>query len=81
MDFAWPEYGIFLEFDGREKYLKYRRAGETIQDTILREKRREEMVCQITGWRCIRVTWADLERPGVLGIRLRNLLFPGATIA
>ena len=26
-DFAWQQYGVFLEFDGREKYRRYRRAG------------------------------------------------------
>ena len=24
LDFAWPELGVFLEFDGKEKYLKHR---------------------------------------------------------
>jgi hypothetical protein len=75
VDFAWPELGVFLEFDGREKYLKHRRDGESIQDAVLREKRREELICQITGWRCIRITWADLERPDVTSARIRNLLF------
>ena len=23
VDFAWPELGVFVEFDGKEKYLKY----------------------------------------------------------
>lgn len=81
VDFAWPEHGIFLEFDGREKYLQYRREGESVHDAILREKRREELICQITGWRCIRVVWADLERPGVLGMRLRNLFAISTTVA
>lgn len=81
VDLAWPEHGVFLEFDGREKYLTYRRPGESVQDAVLREKRREELICAITGWRCIRIVWADLERPGVVAMRLRNLLFPGAGVA
>lgn len=81
VDFAWPEHGVFLEFDGREKYLKYRRKGESVQDAVLREKRREELVCAITGWRCIRITWADLENPALIALRIRNLLFPGASVA
>ena len=28
VDLAWPEYGVFLEFDGRVKYEKYLREGE-----------------------------------------------------
>lgn len=81
VDFAWPEHGVFLEFDGREKYLKYRKPGESLEDAILREKRREELICQITGWRCIRIIWADLARPELIAARIRNLLFPGAGVA
>lgn len=81
VDFAWPEQGVFLEFDGREKYLRFRRKGESVQDAVLREKRREELICAITGWRCIRITWADLQEPAVVAMRIRNLLFPGASAA
>ena len=63
LDFAWPELGVFLEFDGKEKYLKYLRPGETVVDAVLREKKREERICRLTGWRCIRITWADLYHP------------------
>ena len=63
VDFAWPELGVFLEFDGRVKYQKYLREGEDVVDAVLREKKREEMICRLTGWRCIRLVWADLARP------------------
>jgi hypothetical protein len=63
VDFAWPELGLFVEFDGKEKYLKYRREGESVIDAVRREKRREEQLCRVTGWRCIRLTWADLYHP------------------
>lgn len=74
VDFAWPEYGVFLEFDGVAKYRRHLREGETIEDAVLREKRREERICEITGWRCIRVTWADLANLGLLGRRIRAML-------
>ena len=63
LDFAWPEFGVFLEFDGKEKYVKHLRPGETVVDAVLREKKREERICRLTGWRCIRITWADLYHP------------------
>ena len=63
LDFAWPQLGVWLEFDGKEKYLKHRREGESVVDAVLREKKREERICRLTGWRCIRITWADLYRP------------------
>ena len=62
LDFAWPEARVWVEFDGKEKYLRHRRAGESVVDAVLREKRREERISRITGWRCIRLTWSDLYR-------------------
>ena len=63
VDFAWPALGVFVEFDGKEKYLRYRREGETVLDCVLREKKREELICGLTGWRCVRIVWANLYRP------------------
>jgi hypothetical protein len=63
VDFAWPELGVFLEFDGKVKYQKFLKEGEDVVDVVLREKKREEMICRLTGWRCIRLTWADLATP------------------
>jgi hypothetical protein len=63
LDFAWPELDVFLEFDGRIKYQELLRADESATDAVLREKKREETICRLTGWRCIRITWADLYRP------------------
>ncbi|KAA1427425.1 hypothetical protein [Nocardioides antri] len=74
LDFAWPEHKLFLEFDGIQKYVKPLREGETITDVVLREKHREDLVCALTGWRCIRITWTDLARPHVMVQRVRNLL-------
>lgn len=74
LDFAWPEHGVFLEVDGRAKYTKFRRRGESLDEFVLREKRREEQVCQLTGWVCVRVTWQDLGQPELLARRLRRIL-------
>jgi hypothetical protein len=73
VDFAWPELGVFLEFDGKVKYLRHLREGESVTDAVVREKRREEMICELTGWRCIRIVWADLERPEHTAARIRHL--------
>jgi hypothetical protein len=74
LDFAWPERGVWLEFDGKEKYVKHLREGETVADAVLREKRREDRVRELTGWRCIRITWADLFFPERTAARIRALL-------
>lgn len=57
--------GVLLEFDGKIKYGRLRRPGETIQDAVLREKRREERLAEL-GWLVIRVTWGELRSPGRL---------------
>jgi hypothetical protein len=74
LDFAWPERGVWLEFDGREKYLKHRRDGESVVDAVLREKQRESRICELTGWRCIRITWADLQCPAATVARIVAML-------
>jgi hypothetical protein len=78
VDFAWPELGLFLEFDGKVKYEKLLKVGESASEVVVREKRREELVCELTGWRCIRLVWADLERPDDTAQRIRDMLFPAA---
>jgi len=73
-DFAWPAYKLFAEFDGRVKYQRYLREGETVIDAVLREKRREQAILEETGWRMIRLVWADLYRPQATATRIRRLM-------
>lgn len=75
VDFAWPELGVFLEFDGKVKYEDLLKDGERASDVVVREKRREERICRITGWRCVRLVWADLEHPERTAAMLRSVLF------
>ncbi|MGN6782523.1 MAG: hypothetical protein ACTHJH_13565 [Marmoricola sp.] len=63
LDFAWPSLGIWVEFDGKIKYEKLLKEGERASDVVLREKRREAMIERLTGWKCIRLTWTDVEHP------------------
>lgn len=81
VDLAWPELGVFLEFDGRVKYQRMLREGETVSDAVLREKRREELICELTGWRCIRIVWADLYVPERTAARIRAMFRPGRRTA
>ena len=74
LDFSWPDFGVFLEFDGKEKYERFRRENETLEEFLMREKKREERICQLTGWVCIRITWADLENPERTAQRIRRIL-------
>lgn len=64
-DYAWPHIKLILEFDGRGKYYDYRPTAET----LLLERRREIALMEL-GWRFIRLSWADLERPDLVAARL-----------
>lgn len=53
--------GLVWEFDGMSKYGRHRRAGESVADAVLREKRREDTL-RSTGLRVIRTWWSMHER-------------------
>ena len=74
LDFAFPEHGAWIEFDGKAKYDGLRRPGDEVVDVMFREKVRQDEIAEITGWRCMRITWADLADPRALGIRIRRFL-------
>ena len=58
-DFYWKECRHLGEFDGKAKYEKYRRPGETAADCVFREKRREDrMRAGRVGMS--RFVWADV---------------------
>jgi hypothetical protein len=79
VDFAWPKLKVFLEFDGKIKYQKLLKLGEDATDVVLRERKREQMICRLTGWRCIRITWADLENPeATVAMIMRELAWAAA---
>lgn len=75
LDFAWPALRAWVEFDGRTKYGSDR---ESTSDAVFREKRREDLVREITGWRCLRLTWADLQDPMGTAARIKAFLFVAA---
>ncbi|MCD6639812.1 MAG: type IV toxin-antitoxin system AbiEi family antitoxin domain-containing protein [Nocardioides sp.] len=74
VDFAWVALGVFLEADGKAKYHQFRRRGESLEDFLMREKQREERICQLTGWVCIRLSWADIEKASATAARVQRLL-------
>jgi hypothetical protein len=75
VDFAWPERGLFVEFDGKIKYTRLLKEGQSVTDVVLAEKKREDLIHELTGWRCIRIVWADLYQPETTALRLRRVLF------
>ena len=62
-DLGWPEHKTIGEFDGRVKYEKLLRPGESAADIVVREKRREDML-RALGWQIVRWIWEDLYQFG-----------------
>ena len=56
---------VLIEFDGKNKY-----AG---REQVWREKKREDRLLDL-GWEVVRVTWAALSRPHVIGERIRRAI-------
>jgi hypothetical protein len=73
-DFAWPHYGLLGEFDGRIKYEKLLKPGESASDVVFREKQREDRMREATGWSMIRFTWSDLYDQRRTSERVRRAL-------
>ncbi len=76
VDFAWPEMGVFLEFDGRSKYTTLLKAGQSLDDVLIAERKRQNEAQRVTGWTCIRITWADLAQPARTAAMIRSDLYP-----
>lgn len=73
-DFAWPQYGVLGEFDGKAKYLLHLRPNETPGDAVFREKKREDLLRRATGWSVIRLVWADLFHAARTAAMIRSEL-------
>lgn len=74
LDWAWPSIGAWMEVDGKAKYTKLLHPGQEPGDAVWEEKKREDLVRRVTGWRCLRITWADLENPRRLVALIRDFL-------
>ncbi|HEX8497996.1 MAG TPA: hypothetical protein VF661_12440 [Actinomycetales bacterium] len=59
-DFAWPQRRLAGEFDGRVKYERLLRPGESASDVVVRERRRE-LAIERAGWCVVRFTWSGLH--------------------
>lgn len=72
-DFAWPDARLVGEVDGKWKYGQLLRPGQTPEDAIMAEKRREELIRQQGFW-IVRWDWETASNPVRLGALLRRAL-------
>lgn len=68
-DFAWEEYRVLGEYDGRDKY------GSDPGAVLTREKVREDRIREL-GWGMIRFVSGDLRDPDRLRERVLRILRP-----
>jgi hypothetical protein len=52
-DFCWEKFRTLGEFDGKEKYGRLLKAGQTVADAVFEEKRREDALRDL-GWQIVR---------------------------
>lgn len=71
LDFAFRGARVFGEFDGEGKYLDPDLLqSRSTQEVLLEEKRREDDIRGVTGWRLIRWGNEHIRSSGMLGARL-----------
>jgi len=75
-DFGWENEGTLGEFDGRVKYGRLLKPGQSVGDVLFEEKRREDALRDL-GWQIVRWIWADLLQPEPLLERLRRAFARG----
>jgi hypothetical protein len=73
-DFAWPDKGIYGEFDGKVKYGRLLKPGQQAGDVVFAEKRREDEVRRATGGTMVRWIWSELHASSEPTLQLRRLL-------
>lgn len=69
MDFCWPDRWTLGEFDGKIKYGRLLRPGQSVSEVLFAEKQREDALRDL-GWQVVRWVWDDLRRPQSLADRL-----------
>jgi hypothetical protein len=78
VDLALPQHRVMVEFDGKVKYGRLLKPGQTVQDVIMAERAREKLLMELTGYWMFRLVWAELFRPSETIRRLRRVIAQAA---
>lgn len=73
-DWGWPRHRGLGEFDGAVKYGRLLKPGQSPGDVVFAEKRREDLLREVTQFWVFRLVWSDFDTPSVTAQRLRRLL-------
>jgi len=72
-DFAWEKERVLGEFDGRIKYGRLLKPGQSAGDAVFEEKRREDAL-RDEGFGMVRWVWQDLDSPVTFVRRIADRL-------
>ena len=70
-DYGWLRGQLLGEFDGKIKYGRLLKPGESAGDVVFKEKLREDAL-RDNGSRVVRWVWAELARPNEVILRIRR---------
>jgi hypothetical protein len=73
-DWHWSAHCLLGEFDGKIKYGRLLKPGQTPGDAVFEEKRREDELRELTGCQMIRLVWDDYRSPEATLARVRRAL-------
>jgi len=73
-DFAWPEYRLLGEFDGKIKYGRLLKEDQEPGDVVFAEKVREDDLRAATGFGMVRYIFSDIFHPEAAVARTRRLM-------
>jgi hypothetical protein len=73
-DWGWPEHRLLGEFDGRIKYGRLLKPGQEPGEVVFAEKRREDLLRELSGYGMVRLIWSDYERPRATAARIKRQL-------
>ena len=76
VDLSIEEAALLIEFDGRQKYTSHRHPGQSVDDAVLAEKRREDQL-RALGYGVVRVVWGDLRTPAAVADLVRRAVVRG----
>ena len=76
-DFGWPQQCTVGEFNGKAKYERLLRPGQTPAEAVYEEKLREDAI-RAQDWEVVRWRWADLYDFAPIAARIRDR-FPPVT--
>ena len=72
-DYSWYGWRLLGEFDGKAKYSRYLKPGESPGDVVFKEKRREDAL-RDNGSRVVRWVWHELSQPDLVVERIRRAM-------